>query len=67
MIQLIQRFAGWFQLLFVVAIVGAAVMLSVSLKPDSSGRFSARAPDPVFVSDPRLSDPFALLDSEPVP
>ena len=50
MTQLIQRFAGWFQLMFVVAIVGAAVMLSVSLKPDSSNRFSARAPDPVDVT-----------------
>ena len=50
MTNFIQRFAGWFQLIFVIAIVGAAVMLSVSLKPDSSSRFTARAPDPVVVS-----------------
>ena len=50
MTKLIQRFAGWFQLLFVVAVVGAAILVSTSLKPDSSNRFSGRAPDTVAVS-----------------
>ena len=50
MTRLIQRFAGTFQLLFVVAVVGGAVLLSASLKPDSSNRFSARSPDPMVVS-----------------
>ena len=50
MTKLIQRFAGWFQLLFVVAVVGAALLVSTSLKPDSSNRFSGRAPDTVAVS-----------------
>lgn len=47
---LIQRFAGWFQLLFVVSVVGAAILVSTSLKPDSSNRFAGRAPDTVAVS-----------------
>ena len=50
MTKLIQRFAGWFQLLFVVTVVGGAVLLSVSLKPESSNRFSSQAPEPVVVS-----------------
>ena len=50
MTKLIQRFAGWFQLLFVVAVVGAAILVSTSLKPDSSNRFAGRAPDAVAVS-----------------
>lgn len=50
MTKLIQRFAGWFQLLFVVAVVGAAILVSTSLKPESSNRFSGRAPDTVAVS-----------------
>ncbi len=50
MIKLIQRFAGWFQLLFVVTVVGAAMMLSVVLKPEQSARYGGRAADPVIVS-----------------
>ena len=50
MTKMIQRFAGTFQLLFVVAVVGGAVLLSASLKPDGSTRFSARSPDLMTVS-----------------
>ena len=50
MTKLIKRFAGWFQLLFVVAVVGAAILVSTSLKPESSNRFAGRAPDMVAVS-----------------
>ena len=50
MTKMIQRFAGWFQLLFVVAVVGTALLVSTSLKPDTSNRFSGRAPDNVAVS-----------------
>ena len=58
MTNLIGRFAGWFQLLFVVTVVGAAILISVSLKPETSNRFSSRAPDPVVVSvaEPVVSD-----------
>ncbi len=50
MTRTINRFAGWFQLLFVVTVVGAAILTSVSLKPGTSNRTYARAPDPVVVS-----------------
>ena len=50
MTHFIQRFAGWFQLLFVLAVVGGAILTSVTLKPGASNRFSARAPEPVVVS-----------------
>ncbi len=50
MTKIINRFAGWFQLLFVVTVVGAAILTSVSLKPGTSNRTYARAPDPVVVS-----------------
>ena len=50
MIQLIQRFAGWFQLLFVVAVVGAAILVSTSLKPETSNGLSNRAPDAIAVT-----------------
>lgn len=50
MTKLFKHFAGWFQLLFVVTVVGAAILVSVSLKPESSKRFATRAPDPVVVS-----------------
>jgi RND family efflux transporter MFP subunit len=36
MATFMQRFAGAFQLVFVVAVVGSATMLSASLKPDTS-------------------------------
>lgn len=48
--QLIQRFAGWFQLLFVVAVVGTAILVSVSLKPESTSRIATRAPEAVAVT-----------------
>ena len=43
MSQLIRRFAGTFQLLFVVSVVGAAILLSVSLKPDESASYPTPA------------------------
>jgi len=48
--NLINRFAGWFQLLFVVGVVGAAVLLSVSLKPESSSRFASGQLEPLVVT-----------------
>ena len=50
MTKLIHRFAGSFQLLFVVAVVGGAMLLSVALKPETSNRISTRGADPVVVS-----------------
>lgn len=44
------RFAGSLQLLFVVAVVGGAILLSVSLKPDNASRPSAQASDAPLVS-----------------
>ncbi len=41
--QLISRFAGTFQLVFVVSVVGAAILLSVALKPDQSASYPAPA------------------------
>jgi len=43
MSQLIRRFAGTFQVLFVVSVVGAAILLSVSLKPDESASYPTPA------------------------
>lgn len=58
MTKLIQRFAGSFQLLFVVIVVGAAILVSISLKPTASERVSARVQDPVAVSviEPSATD-----------
>ena len=50
MTNLIKRFAGAFQLLFVVGVVGAAMLLSVALEPESSGKLKARSAQPVLVS-----------------
>jgi RND family efflux transporter MFP subunit len=50
MSQTIQRLAGWFQLLFVVAVVGAAILVSISLQPDSSNRVTRSTSDAVAVS-----------------
>jgi RND family efflux transporter MFP subunit len=50
MTKIIQRLAGWFQLLFVVAVVGAAILVSISLQPDSSKRVSRSSSDAVAVS-----------------
>ena len=57
MTKLIHRFAGSFQLLFVVAVVGGAMLLSVALKPETSNRVSTRGADPVVVTvvEPRPS------------
>lgn len=54
MTRLLQRFAGAFQLVFVIAVVGSAIMLSASLKPDTSFSRPKAAPDrvPVTVLDP---------------
>ena len=54
MARLFQRFAGAFQLVFVIAVVGSAIMLSASLKPDSSSVRPKIAADrvPVTVVDP---------------
>ena len=54
MTSLFQRFAGAFQLVFVIAVVGSAIMLSASLKPDSSSVRPKIAADrvPVTVVDP---------------
>lgn len=45
-----KRFAGSLQLLFVIAVVGGAILLSVSLKPDNENRPSAQASDAPLVS-----------------
>jgi RND family efflux transporter MFP subunit len=50
MSKIIRRMAGWFQLLFVVAVVGAAILVSVSLQPESSNRVARSASDAVPVS-----------------
>ena len=57
MTKLIHRFAGSFQLLFVVAVVGGAMLLSVALKPETSNRIPTRGADPVVVTvvEPRPS------------
>ena len=64
--SLIERFAGWFQLLFVVGIVGAAVMLSATLKPEASGRFATGGPQPTAVTvvepDPTAFEPRLALN-----
>ena len=48
--NMIRRFAGTFQLLFVVAVVGAAILFSVALKPEQPGAFAKRMPQAVSVS-----------------
>ena len=50
MTKLIQRLAGWFQLLFVVAVVGAAILVSIALQPESSSRVASSASAAVPVS-----------------
>jgi RND family efflux transporter MFP subunit len=52
--SLLQRFAGAFQLVFVVAVVGSAIMLSASLKPETSSARPKAATErvPVSVVDP---------------
>mgnify|MGYP001823581803 FL=1 len=64
--DLIKRFAGWFQLLFVVGVVGAAVLLSVSLKPESSNRFTSGGLEPLVVTvvapEPIVYEPVVALN-----
>ena len=50
----LQRYAGAFQLVFVVAVVGSAIMLSASLEPDTRSARPQIASDrvPVTVVDP---------------
>ncbi len=50
MTKMIQRFAGSFQLLFVVFVVGGAIFMSTTLRPEASGRYAAPAPQSVGVS-----------------
>ena len=50
MTNLIKRFAGSLQLLFVLFVVGGAMLMSVSLRPESSARYSAQAPSTISVS-----------------
>ena len=54
---LVNRFAGAFQLVFVVSVVGAAILLSVALKPDDSTTPKSRegASVSVAVVEPILS------------
>ena len=54
MAKVIKRFAGLFQLVFVVVIVGSAIMLSASLQPETSAVRPKAAPDriPVTVVNP---------------
>ena len=54
MTSLLQRYAGAFQLVFVVAVVGSAIMLSASLKPETSSARPKAAAErlPVTVVDP---------------
>ena len=50
MTNLIRRFAGTFQLVFVVAVVGSAILLSATLKPEATSRAPAGTPGSVGVS-----------------
>ena len=62
MFSRLSRFTGWFQLLFVVTVVGGAILLSVSLKPESSGIRASGNPEPLAVS---VIEPEAV-DYQPV-
>ena len=53
--------AGWLQLMFVVTVVGGAILLSVAMKPEASGLRASGKPEPVVVS---VIEPEAL-DYEP--
>lgn len=57
MIKLISRFAGTFQLLFVVAVVGSAILLSVALKPEQTAAYPSAVTQtlPVSVVQPAVS------------
>lgn len=58
MIKLISRFAGTFQLLFVVAVVGSAILLSVALKPEQTAAYPSAVTQtlPVSVVQPAVSN-----------
>lgn len=65
MTSLIQRYAGWFQLLFVLVVVGAALLVSTSLKPESSNRWNAGSGPralPVSIVPPEPTDYAPLVD-----
>ena len=65
MTSIIQRYAGWFQLLFVLVVVGAALLVSTSLKPESSNRWGAGAAPraiPVSVVPPEATDYAPMVD-----
>ena len=57
MSKLISRFAGTFQLLFVVAVVGSAILLSVALKPDQTASYPSAVEQtlPVSVVEPAVT------------
>jgi len=48
--NLVRRFAGWLQLMFVIAVVGAAVLVSVALKPEPSSRLASGELKPLVVT-----------------
>lgn len=50
MTKIIHRAAGLFQLLFVVGVVGAAILISVSLEPEKSNRVASSTSNSVPVS-----------------
>jgi RND family efflux transporter MFP subunit len=64
--KLIKRFAGSFQLLFVIVVVGGAILMSVSLRPDSTSRFTTPPPPAISVSvvEPVATayDPYVALN-----
>jgi RND family efflux transporter MFP subunit len=57
MTKLISRFAGTFQLLFVIAVVGSAILLSVALKPDQTASYPSAIEQtlPVSVVEPAVA------------
>lgn len=57
MSKLISRFAGSFQLLFVVAVVGSAILLSIALKPEQTASYPSAVAQtlPVSVVQPVVS------------
>ena len=66
MTKLLKRFAGSFQLLFVVLVVGGAMLISTSLRPDGSSRFTPPAKDAIGVSVvdpvPTAYEPYVTLN-----
>jgi RND family efflux transporter MFP subunit len=66
MVHLIQRFAGTFQLVFVVAVIGSAIFLSSTLKPEESAgppmRAASGVPVTVVAPLPTAYAPFVRLN-----